>query len=45
MDIKKAVGVYHRNLLIAIEALLAVFIAIPMIVKTPDIIKNQVLFL
>ena len=43
MDIKKAVGVYHRNLLIAIGALLAVFIAIPMIVKTPYIINIFVL--
>lgn len=43
MDAKTAVKKYHRNLAILLSALLLVFIAIPVFVKTPYIINIFVL--
>ena len=39
MDVKKAVGTYHRNLAIVIGALILLFCLIPVFVKTPYIIN------
>ena len=43
MDIKKAVSGYHRNLAIVIGALLAVFVLLPVVIKTPYIINIFIL--
>ena len=43
MDVKKAVGTYHRNLAIVIGALILLFCLIPVFVKTPYIINIFVL--
>ena len=39
MDVKKAVNTYHRNIAIILGIVLAIFIAIPLFVKTPYIIN------
>ena len=43
MDVKKAVNTYHRNIAIILGIVLAIFIAIPLFVKTPYIINIFVL--
>lgn len=43
MDVKKAVNTYHRNVAIILGIVLAIFIAIPLFVKTPYIINIFVL--
>ncbi len=43
MDVKKAVSGYRRNLTIVVGALLAVFLVLPLIVKTPYIINIFIL--
>ena len=44
MDTNKAVKRYHRNIVIILGIVLAIFIAIPVFVKTPYIINIFVLF-
>ena len=43
MDVKKAVNTSHRNIAIILGIVLAIFIAIPLFVKTPYIINIFVL--
>ena len=43
MDVKKQVKTYHRNTFIVLAVILAIFIAIPLFVKTPYVINIFVL--
>ena len=39
MDVRNSVKTYHRNLAIVIGVILAIFIVIPLVIKTPYIIN------